>query len=131
MENVTSMRPMLRALASAWLVCQLAGLIAAPVAMCVNPAEAAASAEDACCPGVAPGQVCPMHHTREGAKHCVMRSTCASGTTALLTLVGGVGLLPSLTSSAVDTLAQAGAAPRLASATIARAELPESPPPRT
>ena len=59
------MRPMLRALASAWLVCQLAGLIAAPVAMCVNPAEAAASAEDACCPGVAPGQVCPMHHTRE------------------------------------------------------------------
>jgi hypothetical protein len=131
MENVTSMRPMLRALASAWLVCQLAGLIAAPVAMCVNPAEAAASAEDACCPGVAPGQVCPMHHTREGAKHCVMRSACASGTTALLTLVGGVGLLPSLTSSAVDTLAQAGAAPRLASATIARAELPESPPPRT
>ena len=131
MENVTSMRPMLRALASAWLVCQLAGLIAAPVAMCVNPAEAAASAEDACCPGVAPGQVCPMHHTREGAKHCVMRSACASGTTALLTLVGGVGLLPSLTSSAVDTLAQSGAAPRLASATIARAELPESPPPRT
>lgn len=131
MENVTSMRPMLRALASAWLVCQLAGLIAAPVAMCVNPAEAAASAEDACCPGVAPGQVCPMHHTREGAKHCVMRSACASGTTALLTLVGGVGLLPSLTSSAVDTLAQAGAAPRLASATIARTELPESPPPRT
>jgi hypothetical protein len=131
MESVTSMRPMLRAFASAWLVCQLAGLIAAPVAMCVSPAEAAASAEDACCPGVAPGQVCPMHHTREGAKHCVMRSACASGTTALLTLVGSVGLLPSLSSSPADALVPVGTAPRVASATVARAELPESPPPRT
>jgi hypothetical protein len=130
MKSVTSMRPMLRALASVWLLCQLAGLIAAPVAMCVSPAEVAASAEDACCPGVAPGQVCPMHHTREGAKHCVMRSTCASSTAALLTLVGGVGLLPSVAPSAA-VLAVSGAAPRVASTPIVRTELPESPPPRT
>ena len=122
---------MLRVLASAWLMCQLAALIAAPVGVCIAPAETVASAEEACCPGVAPGQVCPMHHTREGAKHCAMRSTCASSTAALLTLVGGVGLLPSLTSSAAQALAPSGAAPRFSSSPIARTELPESPPPRS
>jgi hypothetical protein len=72
-----------------------------------------------------------MHHTREGAKHCVMHSDCASSTAALLTLVGGVGLQPSPASSPADALATSGAAPRVASAPIARTELPESPPPRT
>ncbi|HWF85873.1 MAG TPA: hypothetical protein VG222_13535 [Vicinamibacterales bacterium] len=124
------MRPIVRALASAWLLCQLTGLIAAPVAVCVGTVQTVASDEDECCPGVAPGQVCPMHHTREGGKHCVMRSDCASSTTALLTLVGGVGLLPSPVSSLVNVLAASGTAPRFTSAAIARSELPESPPPR-
>lgn len=121
---------MLRVLACAWLLCQVAGLIAAPVAVCVAPVEAVASGDDACCPGVLPGQVCPMHHTREGGKHCVMRSACTSSTAALLTLVGSVGLLPSSASSSVDVLAVSGSAPLFASAAIVRSELPESPPPR-
>jgi hypothetical protein len=121
---------MLHALACAWMCCELASVVAGPLAVYFGPAEVVASSEDACCPGVAPGQVCPMHHTREGAKHCVMRSTCASSTAALLTLVGGVGLLPSVAPSAA-VLAVSGAAPRVASTPIVRTELPESPPPRT
>jgi hypothetical protein len=121
---------MLRALATAWLLCQLTGLIAAPAAVCVGTVPVAASAEDDCCPGVAPGQVCPMHHTREGGKHCAMQSDCASSTTALLTLVGAVGLLPSPVSSIANVLAASGDAPRFRSAAIVRSELPESPPPR-
>ena len=121
---------MLRALACAWVVCQLAGIVAGPLAVYFGPAEAIASSEDACCPGVAPGQVCPMHHTREGTKHCVMRNACAASTAALLTLVGGVGLMPTPSASSADASAPSGPASLFASATIARPELPESPPPR-
>jgi hypothetical protein len=130
MEIVFDMRPMLRAIAAAWLVCQLAGLIAAPISVWMGAVEAVASAGDDCCPGVAPGQVCPMHHTREGAKHCVMRGDCAASTAALLTLVGGVGLAPPHILSLADPLAASGSALLPASTAIARAELPESPPPR-
>jgi len=122
---------MLRVLASAWLICQLAGLMAAPVAVCAAPVDLTASTEEACCPGVAPGQVCPMHHTREGRKQCVMRSACADSTAALLSLVGGVGMMPSAAFASSDALAPAGRAPKLATAPIARTELPEFPPPRT
>jgi hypothetical protein len=113
--GVRQMRSMLRLFASAWLLCQLTGLIAAPVA--------------ACCPGVAPGQVCPMHHTREGAKHCVMRSDCGSSTAALLTLIGGVGLVPPPVAFA-GPFVVATPALRPAFPAIARAERPEAPPPR-
>ncbi|HEX3702126.1 MAG TPA: hypothetical protein VHU82_02270 [Vicinamibacterales bacterium] len=121
---------MLRAIASGWLVCQLAGLSAAPISVWMGPVEVVASAGDDCCPGVAPGQVCPMHHTREGAKHCVMRGDCASPTAALLTLVGGLGLMPPHVRSLTDPLAANGRALLPAPTVIARDELPESPPPR-
>jgi hypothetical protein len=124
------MRPILRALACAWVCCQMAGVAAGPLAVYFGPAEVVASSEDACCPGVAPGQVCPMHHTREGKKQCVMRSACASSTAALLTLVGGVGVLPSPVSAPADLSGVTGRAPRLARSAIARSELPDPPPPR-
>jgi hypothetical protein len=124
------MRPLLRSLASVWLACQLAGFAAAPLAVCLGPAApAVADVEDACCPGIAPGQMCPMHHTREGTRHCVLRNACASSSAALLTLFGGLGLMPpsaeSLTVFAVSPLASAPSSER-----IVRADLPESPPPR-
>jgi len=124
------MRPMLRAIACAWVCCLLASVVVGPLGVYLGPVEVVASGEEACCPGVAPGQVCPMHHTREGTKQCVMRSACASSTAALLTLAGGVGIVPALASSFTDPLAPGGAAPLFASAPIARVELPESPPPR-
>lgn len=123
------MRPLLRSLASVWLACQLAGFAAAPLALCLGPASAAADVEDACCPGIAPGQMCPMHHTREGTRQCVLRNACASSSAALLTLFGGLGLLPSSAeSSTVVAVSPLGPAP--SSERIVRADLPESPPPR-
>ena len=32
--------------------------------------------DDKCCPGMLPGQICPMHHTKEGKRTCKMRSAC-------------------------------------------------------
>ena len=55
----------------AWLLCQIANVTAAPVMFhCQNVATAD---DDECCPGLLPGQVCPMHHTKAGEKTCKMR----------------------------------------------------------
>jgi hypothetical protein len=85
--------------------------------------------EDDCCPGVAPGQVCPMHHTKEGQRKCVVRGACASSTAALITLSGGLGL-PAHASDAGVSQRAAGAIFLSASSTLSRLAPPESPPPR-
>jgi hypothetical protein len=123
------MRKMLRSLASAWLVCQLAGFAAAPIAASCGLMQMAADGEEQCCPGLAPGQACPMHHNRTTAKTCVVRNACAPSPAALLTLMGGLGLLPP--SLPATTAIVRGEIVTVSSATaIARAGLPDSPPPR-
>src|SRR5262245_26765086 len=72
----------------AWLVCQAASLTAAP-------AMAVFDSADPCCEGLGPGQTCPMHHpSRESDRTCKMRSACPTGDAALLSLAGGLGVLP-------------------------------------
>ena len=60
-------------LVGAWLLCQIANVAAAPLTFCCQNV-ATAGDEEKCCPGLLPGQVCPMHHTKEGERTCKMRS---------------------------------------------------------
>ena len=76
----------LRLATAAWLACQMAAMVGAPVVLHAMPSIAAAASDEDCCPGVAPGQVCPMHHTKAGARHCAIRSACGSQDAALLPL---------------------------------------------
>jgi len=112
-------------LIAAWLVCQVAGLTTAPVL------AVSGHTEDVCCQGLAPGQTCPMHHhSRDGDRTCKMRSACPRGDAALLSLIGGVGILPPATQVVIAF--ESGVS------VVARDQLshthstrPESPPPRS
>src|SRR5262245_56812898 len=82
-------------IASAWLVCQLAGVAAAPVALW---RIAAAHTDQECdCPLDA-GAACPMHHkAQDEDRTCKLRSAFGNSERALLTLTGGCGVLPAAT----------------------------------
>jgi hypothetical protein len=129
--SMHTVRRLLRSVAAAWVVCQLAGVVAAPLAMRFAPApEPEHHATKCVCPGVAPGQTCPMHHTtRDNGRECLMRSASGPADAALLSLVGTAGLVPSLSSSLVtlQSLEPISAATPCA---IARAARPDAPPPR-
>lgn len=119
-------------LVAGWLVSQLATLVAAPIVLGGSGAVHAASddANCTCPPGTAPGLTCPMHSSPYGdAPTCRIRSTSGPSDAALLSLVGGLGVLPpSRSVPYVAPVARAVAIPPVA--LIGRSELPESPPPR-
>jgi hypothetical protein len=71
-----------------------------------------------------------MHHTREGARECVLKSGSSASDTALLSLVGSLGLVPDAQTIDAPTIAAQFAPPTNALA-IARSDRPESPPPRS
>jgi hypothetical protein len=120
-----ALRGAVRYVVSAWLVWQIAAL-AVPFALCCAPMEH----DDAtCCPGVAPGQVCPMHHTREGDRSCKMRDACAHRDAMFLALTV-VGILPTASDpGSVPHVARS--VPSAASSILARAVRPDRPPPRS
>lgn len=110
-----------------WLACQLAGVVAAPLAFCCRTIQV--DDDEACCPGLLPGQMCPMHHKREGERTCKMRGACSRADAGLVALAGVVGLLPATTG--VVSASTVGAPPRAGvPSAIQRAHRPESPPPR-
>jgi hypothetical protein len=111
-----------------WLVCQVAGIAAAPVTLCCKDMPSSDD-EAECCPGLLPGQVCPMHHTTAGKRECKMRNACAASDAALMALAGGVGVVPS-TTSVVNAFDLGDLARPLAPVAITRTVRPESPPPR-
>jgi len=114
-----------------WLACQVAGVVAAPLAFCCEQTKAATDDED-CCPGLAPGQMCPMHHARAGDRKepaCKMRDACGRADAGLVALSGVVGLLPAPT-AVVSAFAVGDAFRAAAPVAISRAYRPESPPPR-
>jgi hypothetical protein len=125
-----AVRRIVRSVAFAWLVCQLVAIAAAPLSLCCAEMPAADHhQEKRCCPGLLPGQVCPMHHTRAGDKTCAMRSACGRIDPALVSLVAGLGVLPHLTTALVafEPLAPIAA---IAASPMARADRPDLPPPR-
>jgi hypothetical protein len=112
----------------ACLACQIAGVVAAPVTFCCQNVTAADD-EEKCCPGLLPGQMCPMHHTREGVRTCKMRNSCAQADAALIALAGGLGIVSHGTpvASAFDRGDVLRASQPIA---VSHAYRPESPPPR-
>jgi hypothetical protein len=115
----------------AWLTCQIAGIAAAPITFCCKDVPTVADEED-CCPGLLPGQLCPMHHkTAAGSKSdCKMRNICAPADAMLVALAGGIGVLPR-TTAVVSAFDPGDAVVALAPTALARSARPESPPPRS
>ena len=116
-------------LAIGWLSCQVVGL-AAPLT-----ADSLVSAEEQCtCPGGTPGAICPMHHKMFGApapadsQGPALRNSCAAPSALLLSLAGGLGVLPmpATTDQAETTTAVVPGIDRL----ILHADVPDAPPPR-
>jgi hypothetical protein len=111
-----------------WLACQVAGVVAAPLAFCCR-AVPAGDDDEICCPGLLPGQICPMHHKREGERTCKMRDACGRADAGLVALAGIVGLLPDAT-VAVSAFEVGGSLDAIVPSALSRAHRPESPPPR-
>jgi hypothetical protein len=119
------MRSFLRSISCAWIALQVMA-VASPLAL---SCDAFGIDQLTCCPGIGPGQVCPMHHKTAGDRGtCKMESTCAHHDTALLTLMA-VGILPpsSVAISSSSLNARVGV---VNESMRSRAFVPDLPPPR-
>jgi hypothetical protein len=111
-----------------WLAVQIAGYVAAPFALCCE--DVLASALPDCCKLVAPGQTCPMHHKEDSDENtCKMRNGCAPSDSALVSLSGGIGVMPTLTSDVIAFTA-GDSLSGLTESGLVRAARPDAPPPR-
>ena len=106
----------LRSVAAVWLTCQLAAMCVVALAMC--------------CPNAAPGDLCPMHHAKPAQSDCQMRAACAPTDATLVSLATGVGLLPHFSTTFV-TLQSLDAPSAPTPLTLARADRPDAPPPKS
>jgi hypothetical protein len=111
-----------------WLTFQIAGVAAAPIMFCCKDVPTAED-EETCCAGLAPGQLCPMHHKTAGKSECKMRNACAPADAMLVALAGGVGVLPRAT-TIVNAFDPGDVVVPSVPTAIARSSSPESPPPR-
>jgi hypothetical protein len=116
-------------LVGAWLLCQIANVAAAPLTFCCQNV-ATAGDEEKCCPGLLPGQVCPMHHTKEGERTCKMRASSSGSDASMIALAGGLGAMP-LSTPAVSAFGVGDPARRAQPSACLRTAPPESPPPRS
>jgi hypothetical protein len=115
-------------LIGAWLLCQVANVAAAPLTFCCQNV-ATAGDEEKCCPGLLPGQVCPMHHTKEGERTCKMRASCSGSDASLIALASSLAAVPASTPGVSAFVL--GQPPHSARPfAIRRFARPESPPPR-
>jgi hypothetical protein len=130
-RSVTFIRLRLVAFAVAVLACQGAALSAAPVALC-RGALSLPGDLDECCKRLAPGQVCPMHHTTHGApkdRGPAWACICSPSDAVLASIAGVGGTLPApvLLSYASAVVV---AVTTSSSSTLERQQPPTSPPPR-
>ena len=127
-----SLRARIGVYAIALLVCQGAALLAAPAVVCRMKMAGGAGEEDECSTHLGPGETCPMHHKpgkvpdrREPAWKCV----CSPADTALLSLLGVAGTLPSpLLVAQLGVRVERVAS--LSSSPDDRSQPPRAPPPR-
>lgn len=126
-----SLRRRLSLLAMCWFCCQLAGFVAAPIVL--GATSPVVATEPPCdCPGTLPGQACPMHkghaESQRDENTCQLRNACTPSDAALLALAGSIAVLPA--ASVAEVSLAPAALGRIVLHPIARAELPEAPPPR-
>ena len=134
---MTAIRRRIRAVAFAWLLCQVASLSAfVPEQCCVShAAQAAAKAKaDACHEEAAPpapkeGDACPMHHESQSHDCCKISNACDGPGSHLLTLFANVGMLESPTSSSLALESIAFELPPPAPL-LHRLATPDAPPPK-
>src|SRR5690349_1548623 len=97
---MTLLRRRVRAVAFAWLLCQVASLSAFVPAECcaAHAAEVAAKQKAASCHEAAPvapkdGDACPMHHQPSSHDCCKMTNGCAGPGVQLTGLFAYVGVI--------------------------------------
>jgi hypothetical protein len=127
-QAVRRVRRHLSWLASAWLLGQLGAFALSPVAL-----HADAVARDAICTCTdgGPNHMCPMHHhdAPADAAKCAMRSTFPSADARFLSVIGAMGIMP-LQAASVPFEIAFRSIPLLRLTPIARAAVPDLPPPR-
>ena len=132
-----AIRQRVRAVAFAWLLCQVASLSAfVPEQCCIShAAEAAAKKttaachEDAAPPAPKEGDACPLHQGRTKHDCCAMTNACDGPGAQLLTLFSFISTIdePRSSSTILDsTVAFVPPAPPL----LSRLALPDAPPPK-
>jgi hypothetical protein len=119
------MRRFLRSIACAWLACQMIA-VASPLAL---SCDGFGIDHLTCCPGIGPGQICPMHHKSTSDRTtCRMENPCGHHDTMLLTMIA-VGILPPASIAIVSSPFHTWLG-SMAESTLGRAVRPDSPPPR-
>jgi len=133
---MTVIRRRIRAVALAWLLCQVASLSAfVPEQCCVaHAAEAAAKDKAAACHEAAPpapkdGDACPMHHGSKSHDCCKLTNSCDGPGTHLTTLFSYIGTPESPASSSLQ-LQSTAAAITTSSPLLYRLATPDAPPPK-
>lgn len=135
---MTAFRRRLRAVAFAWLVCQVASLSAfVPGECCKSHAiEAAAKAKEAAChheSTPAPpkdGDACPMHHGSKSHDCCTISNGCNGPGQQLTTLFAYVGVVQSPQSASIVLESTAAFIPADAPL-LYHLAIPDAPPPKS
>ena len=135
---MTAVRRHLTPIGISCLLFQAVGFAMSPIAICCAVALQAPVDDDACCKGMAPGQMCPLHKHRQAPKdtanhheapsHSAIRSACAPVDPALISFAFGLGILPELVSIDVVTVSTPVTADRVTA--IQRSRSLDPPPPR-
>jgi hypothetical protein len=134
---MTALRRRIRAVACAWLFCQVASLSAFVPAECckAHAAEAAAKAKAAACHESAPvdtpkeGDACPMHRGSKSHDCCTISNACDGPGQPLTTLFAYVGVVQTPQSAPIvieSTAAHIAPTPPL----LHHLSIPDAPPPR-
>jgi hypothetical protein len=133
-----ALRRRIRAVAFAWLLCQVASLSAFLPGECctAHAAEAAAKAKDASCHESAAtpatpkdGDACPMHHGRTSHDCCTISNACNGPGQQLTTLFAYVAVVQTPQSAPIlieSTAAHIAPAPPL----LYHLSIPDAPPPK-
>jgi hypothetical protein len=135
--QMSALRRRIRAVAIAWLLCQVASLAAfVPEQCCVShAAEAAAKAQNPPCHETAPaaprdGDACPMHHGKSRSHDCcTIKNSCNGPGTSLTTLFAFIGFVEKPVQSSIALEASAAFVPA-SPALLQRLALPDAPPPK-
>lgn len=133
---MTALRRRVRAVAFAWLLCQVASLSAFVPAECcaAHAAEAVAKQKAASCHEAAPvapkdGDACPMHHPSRAHDCCKMTNGCDGPGLQLTGLFAYVGVIETPSSSSIS-LDSTPAMVADASPLLYRLATPDAPPPK-